>query len=229
MPELLNLSDLKKIDSYFIPTPKKALSAKPRKWTRAEIIKFTKLALPAFSALLIGLLIIIPQLKKDINDVAADIITPTKGELEKFHMEKGIFYITDSQNLVNNFHADSLDETEAGSKIIKMINPKGTLPTQQQEEVHIYSPVGFYDQNKKILTLQQGVHIDYSAGITSITDEMFVDFDKNKAYGVKPITTTSESAKIKAEGFEYYKDKDLLVYTGKNHTVIKADNIDGGI
>lgn len=219
--------DSKKIDDFFtvegfsVPQKQNKLSR------RAKFMRITKLALPSFAALLIGLLIIIPQLKKNMTDIAASAISPQKGELEKFHMENGVFYITDYKNMVNNFKADLLDETEPGSKIIKMTNPRGRVPTTQTEDVTIIAPIGFYDQNTKLLTLQQGVSLKYSAGVTTDTEELFFDFNQGKAYGVKPIVTQSETAKITAQGFEYYKDKNLLVYTGKSHVTIQENSKEG--
>ena len=218
--------DSKKIDDYFIPQKDNKAFIKSVVFSRHKT-KYLKLFLPALAALLTGLLIIIPQLKKDLRDIADDIITPQKGELEKFHMEKSVFYITDYKNIVNNFNADFLDETDPGSKIIKMTNPTGTVPTEQKEEIHIKAPVGFYDQTKKLLKLQDEVNVDYTAGITANTNEMFFDFNTNKAYGNQPIVTKSDKAEIKAEGFEYYKDKDLLVYTGKSHATIQVDTKEG--
>ncbi len=221
--------DSQKIDNYFSEQPQQLtfkLVSKPNR--RKRVMTFVKLALPALAALLTGFLIVMPQLKKNLNDVAAEVITPNKSELEKFHMEKSVFYITDYKNMVNNFNADTLDETEAGSKIIKMINPRGTIPTDAQDEVKIKSPLGFYDQNTKMLHLTDGVNIEYSAGLTTDTAEMFVDFNTGKAYGNTPIVTTAEKAKITAQGFEYYKDKNLLIYTGKSHINIQSDAAEGG-
>lgn len=221
--------DSKKIDDFFIPNKATATKVKHSVSLRNRIMKFTKLALPSLAALLIGFLIVYPQLKKDINDIAIGAIVPHKGELEKFHMENGVFHITDYKNIVNNFHADTLDETEAGSKIIKMINPIGTLPTSNNDEVKIKSPIGYFNKNNNLLTLSNGVNINYSAGIITDTEEMFVDFNSGKAYGVKPVTTKSETAEINAQGFEYYKDKNILIYTGKSHVSINSENVDGAL
>ena len=218
--------DSKKIDSYFTPEENTHFLKKKAKATRNRT-RFIKLSLPALAALLTGSLIVIPQLKKNLHDIADEIITPQKGELEKFHMENSVFYITDYKNIVNNFNADFLDETEPGSKIIKLTNPTGTIPTEQKEEIHIKAPTGFYDQINKLLKLQDGVKLYYSAGITADTAEIFFDFKINKAYGNQPIVTKSDKAEINAEGFEYYKDKNLLVYTGKSHATIQADD-EGG-
>ena len=219
--------DAKKIDQYFeLPIEEKKTKTAPTT-RRGKILRRVKLLLPAIAALLTGLLIIIPYLRKNINDITADLITPRKGELEKFHMEKGNFYITDFKNIVNNVHADTLDETKAGSKIIKMTNPEGTFPSASGKETNIKAPVGFYNQNTKILKLQKNVTLVYEKKMTTETEEMSFDFNKNKAYSVKPVQTKSDTMDVKAQGFEYYKDKNLLVYTGKTHIIIQDDS-EGG-
>ena len=227
------MRDLKKIDSYFLPPEPHNWHEKDSRTHHTKMVRMTKLMLPALAAMLVGLLILLPHLKKNITDMASDIITPLKGELEKFHMENGVFYVTDSKNIVNNFHAETLDETEAGSKIIKLVKPRGTLPTEKQEEIHIKAPVGFFDQNTKLLTLKENVNIDYSGGMTTDTKEMSFDFNHSKAFSNHSVVTKSPNTKINAQGFEFYKNKNLLVYLKKTHidihqpsspkTIIDAD------
>ncbi|MBR1604494.1 MAG: LPS export ABC transporter periplasmic protein LptC [Alphaproteobacteria bacterium] len=220
--------DAKKIDQYFeLPLENKNRNIQPIN-RRTKRLQRAKLLLPAIAALLTGLLIIIPYIKKNINDITADLITPQKGELEKFHMEKGNFYITDFKNIVNNVHAEVLDETEAGSKIIKMTNPEGIFPSASGKETTIKAPIGFYNQNTKILNLQNKVTLIYDKGTITNTAETFFDFNTNKAYGVKPVKTKSETIDISSQGFEYYKDKNLLIYTGKTHIILQDNNNEGG-
>ena len=69
--------DSKKIDDYFIPQKDNKDFLKSAVFSRHKTNKYLKLFLPALAALLTGLLIIIPQLKKDLRDIADDIITIT--------------------------------------------------------------------------------------------------------------------------------------------------------
>ena len=135
--------DSKKIDQYFERPITKNTPQNISMTQHGKYLRRAKLFLPAIAALLTGLLIIIPHLKKNINDLTVDLITPQKGELEKLHMEKGNFYITDFKNIVNNIQADILDETESGSKIIQMTNPQGTFPSASGKETFIKAPLGF--------------------------------------------------------------------------------------
>lgn len=142
-------------------------------------------------------------------------------------MENTVFYITDADNQVNNFNADKIDETEPGSKLIKLINPQGIIPGDGQDWVNIEAPVGYFNQNTNILQLLEDVELFHSSGMTSNSTEMFFDFNQSKAYGVKPVTVDSENGHIEAEGFEYYNKKNLIIFTGKTHITIPEEKLKG--
>ena len=78
-----------------------------------------------------------------------------------------------------------------------------------------------------MLNLKKGVHLIYDKNMITDTEEMFFDFNKNKAYGITPVNTHSETMKITSKGFEYYKDKNLLIYKGKTHITLQDNNSEG--
>ena len=129
--------DSHKIDAYFNGEKDLRPAAETMLTRRAKIMRWIKLALPSLAALLIGLLIVLPGLQTDDDRFELDVTRPKKGELEKLHMENTVFYITDADNQVNNFNADKIDETEPGSKLIKLINPQGIIPGDGQDWVNI--------------------------------------------------------------------------------------------
>lgn len=224
---MLSLVDIKKIDEYFngeqeLATPKESPLSH-----RAKIMRWIKIALPSMAALLIGLLIVMPGLQTESERLAIDVTRPKKGELEKLHMEQTSFYITDANNKVNNFNADNIDETEPGSKLLKLKNPSGILPNADNTWVNIQSPIGYYNQNTSLLRLLDGVELFYSNGATATSEEMFFDFKLSKAHSVKPTTVDGESGHIEAQGFEYYQDKDLLIFTGKTHITMPEERVKG--
>ncbi len=107
------------------------------------------------AAVLLGMLIIIPNLSQIDDTISLDITLPKKGELEKLHMENTDFYITDRNNKVNNFLARNIDETSPGSKLIKLTDPEGIIPSANGTWYNIKSPLGYYDQNKNTLKLER--------------------------------------------------------------------------
>lgn len=194
---------------------------------RTKNIRRAKLLLPCIAAALIGLLIVFPTLQQNSRDFSIDITRPKKGELEKLHMENTVFYITDKDNKVNNFTAQNIDETEPGSKLIQLTNPEGTLPGSNETWVNIKSPNGFFDQNENILRLEPKVDLFYSDGMDAQTQVMYYDFNKKEGYGNKPVQAQGVFGNLKSEGFRFYTEKNLLVFTGKTYINIREESLKG--
>ena len=194
---------------------------------RSKNIRRAKLLLPSIAAALIGLLIAFPSLQQSNRDFSIDITRPKKGELEKLHMENTIFYITDKDNKVNNFTAQNIDETEPGSKLVQLTNPEGTLPGSKGTWLNIKAPIGFFDQNTNILRLEQNVELFYSDGMDARTEIMSYDFNKKEGFGDKPVQAQGVVGNLMSEGFNFYTENSLLVFTGKTYINIREESLKG--
>lgn len=217
--------DHNKLDSYFNGDnlPKNNTKAEISRHTK--IIRLVKLLLPSIAALLIGLLILFPSLKTTNDEFSIDITLPKKGELEKLHIENTSFYITDRNNNVNNFTARNIDETSPGSKLIKLNQPDGVLPMSNGAWNNIKSPIGYYNQNTNVLTLQENVDMFYSDGMTAKTEELTYDFNAQKGWGTKEITSEGIFGSLRSQGFEFYAAKNLLIFTGKTYITIEEESL----
>ena len=142
--------DFKKLDVFFAEDSlkKKGRENDRNIVRRTRAVRLVKLLLPAVAAALAGLLIVLPGLQDRGGDLQLNIAKPKDGELEKLHMENTVFYVTDDANRVNNFTADTIDETEPGSKLIKLIRPEGLLPSSDDRWISVKSPVGFMIKTK---------------------------------------------------------------------------------
>lgn len=219
--------DHNKLDSYFSGDGIISGNKKQEVSRHTRIIRLIKLLLPGIAALLIGLLILFPSIKKNNDEFSIDITFPKKGELEKLHMENTVFYITDKDNLVNNLTAQNVDETEPGSKLIKLTRPDGILPSKDGSWVNINAPIGYFDQNTNILNLIEDVNVFYSDGMTAKTTEAFFDFKTKKGWGSEEITSEGVFGNLKSQGFEFYTDQRLLIFTGKTYITVEEENLKG--
>ena len=217
--------DIHQLDNYFNnnATGQTANKSVLNRYTR--IVKMVKLALPAVAAILISILLIYPYLKNDIRDFQLDLTLPQKGELEKLHISNTPFYITDKDNKVSNFIASNIDETSPGSKLIKLTNPEGMIPQNDNLWINIKSPTGFFDQNKNLLELQQNVEVFYSDGINLNTSSAFFDFNKSLGYGNTPISGQGFLGNFKSQGFEIKTKENILILKGQTHITIKEESL----
>lgn len=184
-----------------------------------------KLILPGIATILISLLLIIPALRQGEYDFKLDITKPKSGELEKLHVENTIFNITNADNKVQNFIAQNIDETVPGSKIIKFAHPEGTLPHGLQEWFNIKSPTGSYNQNDNILQLTDNVDIFYSEGMNISLVNLTFDVDEKHGYSRNPVSGQGLFGDINAEGFDFYNDQGLLIFTGKTYLKVNQESL----
>lgn len=207
--------DFHKIDAFF--NGETAFEDKiPLKLSlRVKVLRWAKLLMPSLAAILIALLLLFPILKDNNVIESIDVTLPKKGELEKLHMEKTEFSITNKDNKISVFFADLVDETEPGSKLLKIINPEGSIPADENQFIHIDSDIGYYNQETQIIELQDNVVAMYDEGTTAETEYARYDFTSNYGSGNQAVHAYGNWGKLWAEGFEYYQDKELLVLIGK--------------
>lgn len=217
--------DLKQLDNYFNADAKQKTSSLTKNTDKhSSKVKRAKLVLPSIAAVLIGVLLAYPSIKKDGKEFEINITLPKKGELEKLHVENTVFYITDKDNKVNNFVASNIDETSPGSKLIKLSNPEGILPLDGSKWVNIKAPSGLFNQNTNLLELQQNVEIFYSEGMNLSTSSAFFDFNTSKGYGTEKVTGNGFMGAITSEGFEFLAKKHILIFNGHTNININEES-----
>ena len=169
--------DYGKIDSFFNGEHLLEEKNSRRMSLKAKLIRSAKLIMPSTAAVLIALIMLYPSLKKDEVVANLDVTLPKKGELEKLHIEKTEFSVTDKKNQVSRITADQVDETSAGSKVMQIINPQGTIPAGgNNKPVKVSSKVGYYDQKNNILKLEKNVKAVYVDGTIAETQVVKYDF-----------------------------------------------------
>ena len=222
--------DYQKLDRFFNSSralPKKK-AAKASRHTR--LVRIMKLLLPCIAAGLLGLLIIYPKLKDDVKEFSLDITIPRTGELEKLHVENTIFHITDKDNKVHNITAGNIDETEPGSKLVKIANPEGIFPSSNDAWINVKAPTGYYDQNTNQLKLADNVTIYHSDGLDLSIPYFTFDFNESFGFSDAPVKASGEMGELQAEGLKVYHKENLIVFTGRTtidlkgkETIINAD------
>lgn len=214
--------DLKQLDNIFNAESLKQSNADEAALLRQrKKIRLIKIVFPAIAAALVGLLAVIPSLQ-DRGDFSIKISKPLRNEIEKLHVENSVLYVTDKANRVNTFTAEHIDETAPGSQLVKLQNPKGKMPTSDEQWVDVTAPTGFYDQNTKVFSLVDNVVAVYSDGMTAKTEEIYYDSHESRAFGNKPIIADGKFGHLKAEAFEYLTDQAMIRFKGKTDIVTDA-------
>lgn len=212
--------DKDKLDSYFedVKSPKNKVESEVVRHTK--IVRLYKLLLPAIATGIIGLILIIPGLRDITSEFTFDITKPKSGEMEKLHVENTVFYITDANNKISNFHTSNIDETAPGSKLVKLTKPKGKLATKNDTTIDINAKVGYYNQTANLLDLEGNIKAFFSEGMTMETEKITYDFNKYMGYGKTPVKGYGVYGDIKAQGLEFFTKDKLIIFKGKSNIKI---------
>jgi len=208
--------DSRKIDDFFDGSKPFENDKVDDKAEKSKWLRFVKLAFPCFAAALLGVMLIMPSIKKSVN-LQNNITVPRKNEMEQLHMEQTVYSATDADNRINTVRADSVDELSPGSKIIKMANPSGTVPNDKGIW-HINADTGYFNQEKNILTLEKNVKAQDDEGTVLTTSKAAYDFGREFGSGQEKIFAEGDWGKVVSAGFEYDKKKSILVLLGE-HTI----------
>ena len=190
--------------------------------TRA--LSLIKISLPILAAVLCLTLLFLPTFKKDINEFAIDLIFPD-GDVEKMTAKNTVLYITDSKGQINNFNAESIKETSAGSKIYELIKLDASLPLDGSEWVNIRSPDGLYDQLKETLRLPRKVELFYSRGLNIDTRDFSYDFKTTFGYSHHPVVGYGFLGHLNSEGIEISAKDHTLTFIGKTSIIIDENSL----
>ena len=206
--------DSREIDSFFESTDKLQALYEEDKRQKFSWLRFIKLGFPCLAALLFGVMIVMPNIKKSV-DLKDNITLPRKNELEKLHIEETVFNAIDGKNRVSTITADNVDEIEPGSHTVKINNPKGNIPTDSGE-ILISSDFGYFSQDTNVLNLNENVKAVVNGDTVIITKSATYNFDEEKGFGKDKLTASGSWGKADALEFTYDKKSNLLILIGKN-------------
>lgn len=215
--------DSQKIDAFFDGRKTLQSLSDEHKTGQSRLRYWLKLLLPCLAAIIFGLMVIIPNIRKSV-DLKDNVTIPRKNEMEKLHMEQTVFNSTDNKNRVNKITADSIDESEDDSQVLKIVNPHGDIPTDSGR-VDITAAIGFFNQSNHVLRLQDDVRAVVNGDTVVTTDAAVYDFANEKGWNNTAVYAEGEWGELQAESFSYDKNAQILTLHGNN----KVSGTDGYI
>lgn len=144
--------------------------------------------------------------------------------MEKLHMENSIFDITDQRQSGAALYRPEHRRNFSRFKTYQTVPPGRDNPAENREWINVKSPVGYFDQNANTLKLQDGVEMFYSEGMNVEVPDLIFDFRKQYGHSQSHVSGQGVFGDIESEGFEYYKKKSLLIFTGKTYIKIRENS-----
>jgi lipopolysaccharide export system protein LptC len=190
-------------------------------------VGFLKLALPSIAVVLVGLVLMWPQIESAEETLRQGVIGSLRlDEIENLQMVQARYVGTDDQNRPYVLTAAGARQMSAGSDLIALEAPKGEIQMQSGESVSVSAEAGAYYQKAQLLDLFGAVTMRHSGGYVVETAEARINLKDGSAEGDMPVFGHGPSGTLRSEGFRIFDNGQVVRFTGKARMVINPASAD---
>jgi lipopolysaccharide export system protein LptC len=190
-------------------------------------VGFLKLALPTVAVVLVGLVLIWPQLKGAEDSLRKSFLGSLKlDEIENLQMIHARYVGVDDQNRPYVLTAAAARQVSSGSDLIALEAPKGDLAMEDGLKVGLHAQAGAYYQKAQMLDLFGRVTMTRTDGYVVETEEARINLKTGGAEGNKTVVGHGPAGTLRSDGFRIVDKGQTVMFTGKARMTINADNAD---
>lgn len=182
----------------------------------SRFVFFLRIVLPSIAALLIGLLILWPQLQAQKEGFSlADM------NLEQFSfpddqvMENPRLFVVDDDNRPVNVTAKTAKEAgDAEGRKVLLNTVEADMMLKQDVWVALDAQKALYSQDENRIELQEKVNIYSDKGYELETTQAFVNVNNKEIIGNQKTKGQGPSGYVESDGFAVYEGGNRLAFTG---------------
>ena len=180
-----------------------------------------KVALPLLALVMVGVVLMLPQLDLAEKSLRTSIKSQIKAQdLENLYMVNARYLGSDAKSRFYTLTADSARQVSTGSDLIALEGPKAKITLEDKSKISMRANAGAFYKKKKVLVLFGDVNILHSNGHTVKTNEMEINMTEGTARGTKPIRAYGPLGTLSATGFRILGNGKRVLFTGKARLTI---------
>jgi lipopolysaccharide export system protein LptC len=179
-----------------------------------------KVFLPILALLLIGLVLIWPQLKSEDHRFMIGFSGIEAREAADLNMVNARYMGVDNNNQPLSITADIAKNLAFDAEVVELEMPKADMTLDDGSWLVLTAEAGKYSQNARRLDLSGLVNLYHDSGYEIRTKMAGIDLAKGEARGTEPVVGHGPFGQLEAQGFVL---KDLgarILFTGKSHLVL---------
>ncbi|HUT49924.1 MAG TPA: LPS export ABC transporter periplasmic protein LptC [Alphaproteobacteria bacterium] len=183
-----------------------------------------KVALPLLALVLVGLVLMLPQLESAEEKIRASVTQQIKAhDLENLYMVNARYVGTDDKNRAYTLTANSARQVSTESDLVALEGPKADVSLGDGHWVAMQANAGAFYRKAQSLVLFGDVNIFHDDGYTVRTGEVEMNLKKGTATGSKPVVAHGPLGLLRASGFKILEKGETVLFTGKARLTIYLD------
>nr|CAX84186.1 conserved uncharacterized protein [uncultured bacterium] len=185
-----------------------------------RFVGMMKVLLPAVAALVLGLVLIWPQIVGRDERFRVSFSNINAKDVDTLSMVNARYFGTDTNNQPFSVTADMANEASRGAKAVELESPKADIMTHDGQWLALSADNGLYSQPSSTLDLLGNVNLFHDKGYEIHTTSAQADLKMGAASGDDPVRGQGPFGALTAEGFRLYDKGSRIVFTGKSHLVL---------
>jgi len=188
----------------------------------SRFVRVMKLGLPAVAALLLGAILLWPQLQADRNRFHVALSGLDPRHPDRLRVVNARFQGTDSDAQPYTVTAESAHEVDPGSRVIALEAPTADLALKDGTWVIARAPQGTFDRDRDLLNLMGGVSVFHDSGYAFSSPTARILMRDGMAEGDDPATAYGPAADIKSDtGFRITDRGSRILFKGKSRLILR--------
>lgn len=179
----------------------------------SRTIRILRLALPVVAILLIGIVLVWPNLDKSNDFVIEEQTTPTL-ENTTNELLNPRFESVDNNSQPYSIVAAKATQSPQNENLVFLESPSGDVTLKDGALIKMVAEKGAYEQEKGTLTLTKDIGITHDAGYTLTAETLELDFTNKIITSENDIQITGPIGTINAKGVQANGESDTLLFSG---------------
>jgi len=186
----------------------------------SRFVFLMKVVLPTVAVVLVGLIVVWPQLKVDETQFKIGFARLKSTEAGDPSLVNARFVGSDRDNRPYSVTADLAKHVLDKTAKVELEMPKADITTDDGSWLALTANTGFFDREAKTLDLDGDVNMFHDSGFEFMTDSAHIDLGDGIAEGHDPVRGQGPFGTLRAEGFRMEDRGNRIVFTGKSRMVI---------
>ena len=188
----------------------------------SRFVRAMKLVLPAAAALLLGAILLWPQLQAERNRFQVGLSGLDPRNPDRLRVLNARFRGTDKQNQPYTVTAESAFEADASGRKVALDSPSADLALTSGAWVLARAPEGVFDRDTETLLLKGGVSVFHDNGYEFSSPSARLWLKDGRAEGDEPAEAHGPAGEIKgADGFLLIDKGRRILFKGKSQLILR--------
>lgn len=189
----------------------------------SRFVAIMKIALPSAAGLLLLLVILLPQLRRDEDRYRIDTEMSAIGGGESLSMTNARYFGTDDEGQPYTVVATGVRQKPESEETIELNGPAAEITLNDGKFLSAKANSGLYNRGAQRLSLSGDVSVGEGNGYRFTTSSALVNLDEGTASGSDPVTGEGPLGTMEAEGGFLLADRGRTVhFNGKSRLVLNA-------